>query len=769
MKQNKFAMRSLLFSLPAAFSLIAFSNFTYAQEANDEESRGMLEEVLVTARKREESIQTVPIAVTALSGVQIERSFKPTVEGLDEMAPNVELGRMQFGGGGLTGSIRGISFAETERTFEPAVGLMVDGVAYGTGTGAMVDMFDVDSVEILRGPQGTLFGRNTMGGTINIRRTRPTGEFGGKVSLGWGSYNSLELRALLNTPIIEDKLALKITAIDLSSDLYTKNVITGRTEDGLDQTTLGFKLLYTPNEDVDVLFSYDHVNDDSAYPTVANLSQPGNTFCDLGLLGILPPFTCQGGTADFVASYGRDFYDYNTDVTGEPFVASIDSDIATLEIEWDINESLNFASITGYHNVEDRLTGEVTGIPDFFIGGNYIPFFYVDRQQTYKQFSQEFRLISDNAGKFNYVAGLYYFNSKYGLEPQTVVNLGSLVQVLTSTQKLDAYAAYAELYWQLSEKNRLTIGGRYTREEKDFTRTGADAGGNFFLQCPDPTSLVEACRNPSESWSNFSPRIILDRQFSDGVFGYISYSGGFRSGGWSGRANTALEIGPYDPETLDNFEIGIRTDFADGRVRFNATAFYMDYQDKQEDITVSFTAPDGTVTTSSFVENAASATTKGLEFELYWLATDRLTIRSALGFLDGEYDSYDTLVNGQVVSLLDVRHYRYAPDMTFNLGGDYSFSAGPGELILTANFKYTDEFWVTPAFDYTGNDRDLIESHSTFDMSLVYIIKNFTISAYGQDIFHSDNRLLRKFDAGAFWFGDIEPHRTYGIRLQYDF
>jgi iron complex outermembrane receptor protein len=770
MKQIKLAIKCLFGTLPAALLFIAFSNPVFAQDA--EQSNTMaLEEVIVSARKRQESIQTVPIAVTALTGVQIERSFKATVEGLDEMAPNVELGRMQFGGGGLTGSIRGISFAETERTFEPAVGLMVDGVNYGTGTGAMVDMFDIETVEILRGPQGTLYGRNTMGGTINITRTRPTGEFGGKVSAGYGNYNAWDLKFLLNLGLGEN-WALKLTGIDQQADLFTRNVITGERESGQDSTTLGFKLLWTPNDDVDVMLSYDHVSDDSAYPTVINISQEGDTFCDLGNLGVFDPlgFMCEGDTADFVASFGRDFYDYNTDVTGIPFVASIDSDIATLEINWDINENLVFSSITGYHDVEDRLLGEVTGIPDFQVAPDvWVPFFVVDRQQTYSQLSQEFRLVSNNSGKFNYVAGLYYFNSKYGLEPQTVINLGSLVQTLTSTQDLDAYAAYAELYWQLSDKNRLTLGARYTHEQKDFTRTGADASGNEFLRCPDPASPVEACRDPSESWSQVSPRIIFDRQFSDDVFGYISFSQGFRSGGWSGRANTALEIGPYDPETLNNYEIGFRTEFLEGRARFNATAFYMDYKDKQEDITVSFTSDEGVVSTSSFVENAANATTKGLEFELYFQATDNLTIRSALGILDGKYDDYDTIVNGEIVSLLDERHYRYAPDWTFNVGGDYNIPVSSGEVIITGNFKYTDDFWVTPAFDYTGNDRDKIDSHATFDMSVVWVTEHWTTSIYGQDMFHSDGRILRKFDAGSFWFGDVEPHRTYGIRVQYNF
>jgi iron complex outermembrane receptor protein len=772
MKQIKFARICLAVSLPAILSVIAFSPIAFAQDAEQKESSGALEEVIVTARKREESIQTVPIAVTALSGEQIERSFMVKVEGLDEMAPNVELGRMQFGGGGLTGSIRGISFAETERTFEPAVGLMVDGVNYGTGTGAMVDMFDIESVEILRGPQGTLYGRNTMGGTINILRSRPTGEFGGKVSVGYGSYNTLELKALVNVPLGET-FALKFTAIDLSSDLYTKNVITGKREDGMDQTTLGFKLLWTPNDDVDVLFSYDNVSDDSVYPTVLNITAEGDDFCDLANLGVFPKppgYMCLDDTAEFVASFGRDFYDYNTDVTGTPFAATIDSDIATLEINWDINDSLTFNSITGYHDVADRLLAEVTGIPDFQVAPDvWVPFFVVDRIQTYEQISQEFRLVSNSDSNFNYVAGLYYFGSEYGLEPQSVINLGSLVQVLTSTQKLDAYAAYAEIYWQLSDKNRLTIGGRYTKEEKDFTRTGADGAGNEFLRCPDPSSLAEGCRTGTEDWSNFSPRLIFDRQFTDDIFGYISYSGGFRSGGWSGRGSTEFNIGPYDPEELDNFEIGMRSEFLDGRVRFNVTAFYMDYQDKQEDITIGFTAPDGTVTTDSFVENAANATTKGLEFELYFQATDNLTIRSALGLLDGEYDDYTVIDAGEEVSLLDSRHYRYAPDMTFNLGGDWSIPMGSGEIVLTANYKFTDEFWVTPAFDLTGNKRDLIESHSTFDMSAVWFIGNFSISVYGNDIFHSDNRLLRKFDAGSFWFADIEPHRTYGARVQYNF
>lgn len=723
-----------------------------------------LEEIIVTARKRAESIQTVPLSVTAIGGEQIERSYTPKLEGLDEMAPNVELGKMQFGGGGLTGSIRGVSFAETERTFEPAVGLTIDGVAYGTGTGSMVDLFDIDSVEILRGPQGTLFGRNTMGGTINIRRTKPTGEFGGKVSVGIGNNDTREVKAILNTSIIKDTLALKLSAVDLSNELFTKNLITGKNEDGMDQTTLGFKLLYTPSDDLEVMLSYDNVDDNSRYPGVVNLSQPGNAFCDLGL-----PGGCLDGIKDFAAANGNNFDDFDSEYSATPFIASIDSEVFTLEINYDISDTLRLTSLTGTHDVKDRLTGEVTGIPDFNIGGNNIPFFYVDRQQTYEQFSQELRVASSNDGAFNYVAGLYYFSSKYGLQPQEIENLGTLIQSFTAAQELDAYAVFMEGYYQMSDDTRLTIGGRYTKEEKTFSRTGALGDGTEFLRCPDPSSPVEVCANPKADWSQFSPRISLDHQINDDMMAYISYSQGFRSGGWSGRAAAANEIGPYDQETLDNYEVGLRSEWLNGTLRLNATAFYSDYQDKQEDITVSFADLNGAVSTSTFVENAASADIKGFELELYYNPTERFRIRSALGILDAAYADYTVNDNGVDVSLLDSRNYRFAPDMTFNVGGDYTIPLASGELIFSSNFKHTDEFHVTPAIDTSGANRDLIDSYSTLDMSLTYVTDRYTLSVYGNDITHEEGRLFRKFDAGAFWFGDQEVGRTFGANLSFTF
>jgi iron complex outermembrane receptor protein len=231
--------------LVAGLSTAGLSGVGLAQEDAVAASEGVLEEVIVTARKREESLQNVPISISAFDQSFIDSSFTREMKDFDKFAPNVELGRMQFGASAMTASIRGVSFADLERTYEPAVGVSVDGVFLANNTGAMIDAIDIASVEILRGPQGTLYGRNTIGGTINVWRTRPTGEFGGRVTGVYGSYDRTDIKGLLNVPLVKDTLAMKVAGYFLNGDSHTENVLTGEQDDGVDKTAFTAAFLLT--------------------------------------------------------------------------------------------------------------------------------------------------------------------------------------------------------------------------------------------------------------------------------------------------------------------------------------------------------------------------------------------------------------------------------------------------------------------------------------------------------------------------------------------
>jgi iron complex outermembrane recepter protein len=218
-----------------------------AQDAAEAEADTGLAEITVTARKRVEDVQDVPVAVTGLSGEAIENRFVPDVRAIAKYIPNVQLGQVQFSGATLSASIRGLTFADIERSFEPAVATAIDGVFLASNTGALIDMFDVEAIEVLRGPQGTLFGRNTIGGIINVRRSRPTGELGAKLSATLGSYGRHDFKGVFNMPVIEDIMALKIGAFSINGDSFTRNFQSGKRDPGLKRFGLTATVLLTPS------------------------------------------------------------------------------------------------------------------------------------------------------------------------------------------------------------------------------------------------------------------------------------------------------------------------------------------------------------------------------------------------------------------------------------------------------------------------------------------------------------------------------------------
>ena len=232
-----------------------------------------LEEIVVTARRRAESIQNVPVAVTAFDEQDVVETYTETIAEISRYIPNAQFADVQFNGAGLSGGIRGISFGEVEKTYENAIGFSVDGVFLATATGAAIDVFDIESIEVLRGPQGTLFGRNTIGGTINVRRTRPTGELDLSTSVRVGSYKQHDWMAVLNLPKLGDSLSTKLFFFSNNGDLFTKSQTPGVGNDGQDTIQFGATFLWEPSENFEATFTAEHLDDDSYFPPVVNLAK----------------------------------------------------------------------------------------------------------------------------------------------------------------------------------------------------------------------------------------------------------------------------------------------------------------------------------------------------------------------------------------------------------------------------------------------------------------------------------------------------------------
>ena len=277
-----------------------------------------------------------------------------------------------------------------------------------------------------------------------------------------------------------------------------------------------------------------------------------------------------------------------------------------------------------------------------------------------------------------------------------------------------------------------------------------------------------------KTWRDPTWRVILDWKPTDDTLIYGSWSRGFRSGGWNGRATTAAAIGPYEPETVDSFEVGAKTEFADGKIQLNAAAFFVKYNDKQEEIIRPATGGG----TETIVDNAASAETKGIELELIARATPELTFRAAGAYLSAKYDDFliPNLANpGQFVDITNVANFRRAPKWTGNVGLDYDKALDDRNSInFNTNLAYLDDFFTSPRRDPTGRNRDTIAAHTTLDASLAFIhsgdsFKRLRIAVYGRDLLNKGNRITNTLDAGVFYFGVVSANREGGVELSIEF
>ncbi len=722
------ALRPLLkFALPAILGMTGITTNT----ALATEGARVIEEIVVTARKREENIQDVGLSVSALSQEEIENTFARDLRDLVYVSPNLVLDDTAQGPGGVASAfIRGIGVSEVEKNFDPAVGVVVDGIFLGTMTGGITRAIDLESVEVLRGPQGTLFGRNTIGGVINLRRSKPTGELGGKVRASVANYETTRVDGLLNFGLGET-VAVKLTGTyDDQGKGHYKNINTGRHDGQIEYHSFGANILFSPTDTIEIEYTTQIERTDQDTPVLLNVGQPGQLFCDA--FGFCSP-------------------DLNTPVSGDrlkttqfgvgPDDATFDADTHIVELRWDLTDALSLDYVFGSWQTDETVLTDFDAVRPVL--------FHTSRPADYEQTTHELRLTWEGDSRVRGTAGLYAWDSEYEIGLRSFIGFVIPNVVLdlpqTSHQESQSWAAFVEGDVDITDALVLTVGGRYTKDEKDTDQRG----------------IVTA--NASDKWNQFTPKLGLKYAINDNAMVYFTYAAGYRSGGFNGRVDSVENATtPYDQETVDNFEGGFKTDWLDGTLRVNGAVFYMDYQDKQEELQLpSATSGTGQVT---LVANASTAIMQGIELDVTWLATEALSLRANLGLLDAKYDKFQ-FRNAAGLQDLSNLELRRAPDVTATLSATYEWTIGNGRAWTVLGYHYMSEYEV----DFANKPELTNDAQGLLSASFNYEIGPLQVSAFGHNLTDEDGYTIG-FDVAGLWsYAATRPPRTYGMEVSYTF
>jgi iron complex outermembrane receptor protein len=640
----------------------------WAQTEATEKAGRQLEEVVVTARKMEESLQNAPIAISVFSGEALEARGVTRLSDIENIAPNLVFqNNPSFGGASSAAAvyIRGIGQKEFLPTVDPGVGLYVDGIYVARSIGAILDLIEIERVEVLRGPQGTLFGRNTIGGAISLITVKPGDKLEGNVQATMGTDDRLDGKAVLNLPLT-DGLYSRLSLASLNQDGYVDRESDGKDLGDTDTFIGRLALLWEASDEIDVNFAVDYTRDRENGPAVnllgINYAGPidpdtppmatiHNVGANLAAGGpeapcIIPPIT---GTINLaVPGCYDDRYLVGKSKTLGTAPSSSETDLwaTSLIVDWQLNENLSLRSLSGYRDLDSDFGRDGDGSP-FRISE------FVDALDQ-KQYTQELQLLGNSfEGRLNWIGGLYYFKE----DGDNKNTLDFTVSNFVSGGDFDneSYAAFAQGSYDLSDDWTLTLGVRYTDETKKFTPdqyiiTNYFAGsGHPQLDAPfmQAGSRILPHVEKKLDFDETTPMANIRWQASDNLMAYATYSEGFKSGGFSQRVfppqvagatappgTSDLDLIPdFDPESVDSYELGFKYDNPDMALRLNGAFFYTDYDDFQIQVFTSV-AP--------VTKNAATVEIYGGELELFWIPAESWRVEAALGVTDAEYSDIDT-------------------------------------------------------------------------------------------------------------------------------
>lgn len=777
-----------------------------------------VDEIIVTAQKRVENVQDVPIAIAAISGEAMQSRGVTEVAQLANYTPSVQLSnssQIVSSPSSLSGFIRGIGQDDFSAAFEPGVGTYVDGVYLARTVGANANLLDVERIEILKGPQGTLFGRNTIGGAISVVTREPADELAARGQVTVGRFNRKDASLALDVPLIEDRLLSSVAVAYSSRNGWQhREVFPGVNQS---ETVADF----VPSGSVQGLGSRNHLGgghelnargkllwkgdgfrvtlaadysrarqgaspynlirtaqvDPGGNPTLAGLYNIciGTPSAVLGAIGLgavcgprVGPGTGIAGVnvdadpANDLAPYDDRYVSNDLDVTygsGNNYSRLRNYGFAgTIDI--DLSDDITLKSITAYRNQKWDIGLDIDGSPAII--------FEPTISQSQHQFSQEFQLNGSSLDdRLKWVAGLYYFDEAADEEQDPIFGGGVFSVLNPISFKTKSYAAFAHLNFAITDQLGITVGGRYTEEQKRFWPSQIDT--NLFLQKllalppflyadPNDLSQLQPTELQKQKFNDFSPRLGVEFKPNDDVMLYGSYSRGYKSGGWTTRVTApVLEAPTFKEETADTIEFGIKSTLLDRKLQINAAAFTTKYKDIQLLIQRGV---------SPTFENAGDARIKGLELEVKARLAEGLRLNASVGYIDAHYTRVDdpTGVIQMESDLPKVAKWtaHFGPEYRLDMGNDSA-------LTLRADYFYRSRV----ASDSENTPELYGKARSTIDLSATYALPGdkLSLSVGGKNVFNERyivNGTNQLAGAGMLFATYNQPAEWY-VSARFDF
>ncbi len=737
-----------LLTVAVAVQFATLSNVVLAQEQSAEEDA--VETIMVTARKRTESIQDVPLSITAFGAEQIEAQKVRNLSSLAVGIPNVSFDDIGTTAGTANFSIRGIGINSSIASIDPTVGVFVDGVYMGVNSGIIFDTFDIASIEVLRGPQGILFGRNVTGGAVLINTKKPSDVFEASVRIaveGGGEATNNYLMGSVSGPL-SDSVAAKLTVYKNKDNGWHKNLFNNEAFGKNDSIMVRPVITWQATDDAEWIFRYEYQKTESDGPAAQS-------------------HTNGSGVDGNFGNFDRNSFDFSIDNEG---FSNLETHFFTAETNIDVEfGDGTITNIFGWRDFTSETDGDIDASPQWLFNAPA----WLDAEQ----FSNELR-YNGQFDKTNVTAGLYYFeNSLIVHERRNLLGIatGGVAPALTQDggglYDVSTIGIFLSADHEINDKWSVNAGLRYTKEKKEAQIASLVFNQNATCFVPDGTCEYDFIDD--NTWNSVSPKLGMKYQLSNTANLYAHWTRGFRSGGYNLRNTNADTVnfgpGPFDQETVDNVELGYKVRFKRGSL--NVALFHNQIDDMQREINTS----DPVSGVVQFIQNTADATIAGFEFDTTYMLTDDLRLNASLGFIDASYDEVIFDINGDgVVNEADKDlDLPRAPELTYSLGLNHSTEVGEwGEMVSRLTYAFRDES------AYTDNNLGFINEQNIVEAGIDFYSDDgkYVIGLYGKNLLNEvkhggDTQLpamLGPVPLGG-TFSPLAKGRVYGVELTVNF